>query len=83
MATGDSRLAKRQPPAANLLKRLESAADRDSARAEELVSEIDREVKIHSQVKEMFPKARKILGRDELAELGRRIQARKQELQRQ
>ena len=134
-----------------LLKRLESAADGDRARAEELVSEIDREVKIHSQVeeeifypafkeaarskkdrelffeakeehhvvdlvmpevresegdgeafaakakvlkeliehhaeeeeKEMFPKARKILGRGELVELGRRIQARKQELQRQ
>ena len=32
--------------------------------------------------KEMFPKARKILGRGELVELGRRIQARKQELQR-
>ena len=130
-----------------LLKRLESAADRGSDSAEQLLAQVDREVKIHSQVeeeifypafkeaarskkdsqlffeateehhvvdlvmpevqaengdeqfaaktkvlkeliehhadeeeKEMFPKAKKLIGREELQELGRRIKARKQEL---
>jgi hemerythrin-like domain-containing protein len=132
-----------------LLKRLESAADRGDDRAEDLLAQVDREVKIHSQVeeeifypafnvaartkedsklffeateehhvvdlvmpevhdsegggredfaaktkvlrdliehhaeeeeKEMFPKAKKLIGREELQELGRRIKARKQEL---
>src|SRR2546430_12561623 len=131
-----------------LLKRLESAADRGDDRAEALLAQVDREVKIHSQVeeeifypafkeaartkednklffeateehhvvdlvmpevhesegggadfaaktkvlkdliehhaeeeeKEMFPKAKKLIGREELQALGRRIKARKQEL---
>ena len=131
-----------------LLKRLESAADKGDDRAEDLLAQVDREVKIHSQVeeeifypafkeaarskedtklffeaaeehhvvdlvmpevheaeggdedfaaktkvlkdliehhadeeeKEMFPKAKKLIGREELQELGRRIKARKQEL---
>jgi hypothetical protein len=51
--------------------------------AEELLQNIDREVKIHSQVEEeieMFPAAKKLMGRDELKELGRRIKQRKQQL---
>jgi hemerythrin superfamily protein len=131
-----------------LLKRLESAADKGDGRAEGLLAQVDREVKIHSQVeeeifypafkeaartkednklffeateehhvvdlvmpevheseggaedfaaktkvlkdliehhaeeeeKQMFPKAKKLMGREELQELGRRIKARKQEL---
>ena len=131
-----------------LLTKLESAALRGDGKASELLQEIDREVKIHSQVeeeifypafheaartkeqnklffeakeehhvvdivmpevrqfeegnedfagrakvlkdliehhadeeeKEMFPAAKKLLGRDELQELGRRIQMRKREL---
>ena len=132
-----------------LLKRLESAADKGDDRAEGLLAQVDREVKIHSQVeeeifypafkeaarskedsklffeateehhvvdlvmpevhesegsggedfaaktkvlkdliehhadeeeKEMFPKAKKLMGKEELQELGRRIKARKQEL---
>src|SRR5437773_2435145 len=127
-----------------LLKRLESAADRGDDRAEKLLAQVDREVKIHSQVeeeifypafkeaartkeenklffeateehhvvdlvmpevheaeggdedfaaktkvlkdliehhaeeeeKQMFPKAKKLIGREELQELGRRIKAR-------
>src|SRR5437773_7870228 len=35
-----------------LLKRLESAADRGDDRAEALLAQVDREVKIHSQVEE-------------------------------
>src|SRR5438552_15786219 len=35
-----------------LLKRLESAADRGDDRAEELLAQVDREVKIHSQIEE-------------------------------
>lgn len=132
-----------------LLKRLHSAADRGDDSAQELLAQVDREVKIHSQVeeeifypafkeaartkeesnlffeaqeehhvvdmvmpevqdskrgkedfagktkvlkdliehhaeeeeKQMFPKAKKLFDRDELQELGRRIQERKQELQ--
>jgi hemerythrin superfamily protein len=132
-----------------LLKRLESAADKGDGRARELLAQVDREVKIHSQVeeeifypafkqaartkeesklffeaqeehhvvdmvmpeihdsergaedfaaktkvlkdliehhageeeKQMFPKAKKLMGRDELQELGRRIKERKRELQ--
>ena len=131
-----------------LLKKLESAADRGDGRAEELLAQVDREVKIHSQIeeeifypafheaartkeenklffeakeehhvvdmvmpevsdseggaedfaarakvlkdliehhadeeeKQMFPKAKKLMGRDELRELGRRIKERKREL---
>jgi hemerythrin superfamily protein len=131
-----------------LLAKLESAALRGDGKANELLQQIDREVKIHSQVeeeifypafheaartkednklffeakeehhvvdmmmpevseyeqgnadfagrakvlkdliehhadeeeKEMFPAAKKLLGRDELVELGRRIQIRKREL---
>jgi hemerythrin superfamily protein len=131
-----------------LLKKLESAADRADGRAQELLSQVDREVKIHSQIEEeifypafheaartkeenklffeakeehhvvdmvmpevneseggaedfaartkvlkdliehhadeeeknMFPKAKKLFGRDELRELGRRIKERKEEL---
>ncbi|MDQ6799661.1 MAG: hemerythrin domain-containing protein [Acidobacteriota bacterium] len=131
-----------------LLKRLESAADRGDDRAEALLAQVDREVKIHSQVeeeifypafkkaarskednklffeateehhvvdmvmpevheseggdetfaaktkvlkdliehhaeeeeKQMFPKAKKLIAREELQELGRRIKARKREL---
>src|SRR5256886_13023572 len=131
-----------------LLEKLESAADKGDGRAEKLLAQVDREVKIHSQVeeeifypafkeaartkeenklffeaqeehhvvdmvmpevhdaeggnedfaaktkvlkdliehhageeeKQMFPKARKLMGRRELQELGRRIQERKQEL---
>jgi hemerythrin superfamily protein len=132
-----------------LLKRLESAADKGDGRAQELLAQVDREVKIHSQVeeeifypafkeaartkkesklffeaqeehhvvrmvmpevhdsergaedfaaktkvlkdliehhageeeKQMFPKAKKLISRDELQDLGRRIQERKRELQ--
>lgn len=130
-----------------LLKKLESAALKGGGRAEELLQQVDKEVKIHSQVeeeifypafheaartkeqnkiffeakeehhvvdmvmpevnenegdedfaarakvlkdliehhadeeeKQMFPAAKKLLGRDELRELGRRIKQRKQEL---
>ena len=131
-----------------LLKKLESASLRGDGRADELLQQIDREVKIHSQVeeeifypafheaartkeenklffeakeehhvvdmvmpevsdgdggtegfagrakvlkdliehhadeeeKQMFPAAKKLMGRDELRELGRRIKQRKQEL---
>jgi len=132
-----------------LLKKLEKAADRGDGRAQELLAQVDREVKIHSQVeeeifypafkeaartkeesklyfeaqeehhvvdmvmpevhdsergkedfaaktkvlkdliehhaeeeeKQMFPKAKKLMDRDELRTLGRRIQERKRELQ--
>jgi hemerythrin-like domain-containing protein len=132
-----------------LLKRLESAADRGSDTATQLVAQLDRELKIHTQIEEeifypafkeaarskednkmffeakeehhvvdmvfpevraggegaedfaakakvlkdlvehhaeeeeteMFPKARKLMGRDQLQELGRRLKERKQELQ--
>jgi hemerythrin superfamily protein len=132
-----------------LLKRLESAADKGEGHAQELLAQVDREVKIHSQVeeeifypafkqaartkkesklffeaqeehhvvrmvmpevhdsergaedfaaktkvlkdliehhageeeKEMFPKAKKLISRDELQDLGRRIKERKRELQ--
>jgi hemerythrin-like domain-containing protein len=130
-----------------LLKKLETAALRGDSNAEELLQNIDREVKIHSQVeeeifypafheaartkeqnklffeakeehhvvdmvmpevsefegnedfaakakvlkdliehhadeeeKEMFPAAKKLMGKDELRELGSRIQRRKEEL---
>jgi hemerythrin-like domain-containing protein len=131
-----------------LLKKLESAALKGDGRAEDLLQQVDREVKIHSQVeeeifypafheaartreqnklffeakeehhvvdmvmpevndagegtedfagrakvlkdliehhadeeeKEMFPAAKKLLGRDELRELGQRIKERKREL---
>jgi hemerythrin-like domain-containing protein len=132
-----------------LLSKLESAASRGSDRAMQLVSEIEGEVKVHTQIeeeifypafrdaarkkedkklfyeanqehhvvdlvmpemeeggtteefaakakvlkeliehhadeeeKEMFPKAKKLLGRDELRELGERLEQRKMELQR-
>ncbi len=131
-----------------LLSKLESAASRGSDRAMKLVSEIEDEVKVHTQIeeeifypafrdaarnkedkklfyeanqehhvvdlvmpemdeggsteefaakakvlkeliehhadeeeKEMFPKAKKLLGRDELRELGERLEQRKRELQ--
>lgn len=132
-----------------LLKKLESAADKHPERAQGLMEQIDREVRIHSQIeeeifypafkeaarskndrelffeakeehhvvdlvmpevkeaepesedfaakakvlkeliehhadeeeKEMFPKARKLMGRDELRELGARLEQRKGELQ--
>src|SRR5690242_17274742 len=35
-----------------LLKKLESAADKGDDRAEDLLAQVDREVKIHSQVEE-------------------------------
>jgi hemerythrin-like domain-containing protein len=130
-----------------LLSKLESAASRGSDRAMQLVSEIEGEVKVHTQIeeeifypafrdaarkkedkklfyeanqehhvvdlvmpemeeggsaeefaakakvlkeliehhadeeeKEMFPKAKKLLGRDELRELGERLEQRKREL---
>ena len=130
-----------------LLKKLESAALRGDSKAEDLLENIDREVKIHSQVEEeifypafheaartkeqnklffeakeehhvvdfvmpevsdfegaeefaakakvlrdliehhadeeeseMFPAAKKLMGRDRLLELGRRIKQRKEEL---
>ena len=130
-----------------LLKKLESSALRGDGRAQKLLEQIDKEVKIHSQIeeeifypafheaartkeenklffeakeehhvvdmvmpevsegkgnedfagrakvlkdiiehhadeeeKQMFPAARKLLGRDELRDLGRRIKQRKQEL---
>ncbi|PYQ61229.1 MAG: hemerythrin [Acidobacteria bacterium] len=131
-----------------LLKKLESAADRGDDRAQDLLAQVDREVKIHSQVeeeifypafheaartkeenklffeakeehhvvdmvmpevsdsaggredfaartkvlkdliehhadeeeKQMFPRAKKLFGREELRELGRRIKERKEEL---
>jgi hemerythrin-like domain-containing protein len=131
-----------------LLKKLENAADRGDDRAVDLLAQVDREVKIHSQVeeeifypafkeaartkeenklfyeaeeehhvvdlvmpevhdsegegedfaaktkvlkdliehhadeeeKQMFPKAKKLFDREELQELGRRIQMRKEEL---
>jgi hemerythrin-like domain-containing protein len=131
-----------------LLKKLESAAGKGDGRAEKLLEQVDREVKIHSQIEEeifypafkdaartreenvlffeakeehhvvdlvmpevrdsegeredfaaktrvikdliehhadeeerqMFPHARKLFGKDELLELGRRLQERKNEL---
>jgi|SRR5579884_1345300 len=131
-----------------LLKKLQHAADRGMSKAETLLDQIDREVKIHSQVeeeifypafhaaaqtkeenklffeakeehhivdmvmpevkdaggdsadfagrakalkdliehhadeeeKEMFPRAKKLLGREELRDLGQRIKDRKREL---
>lgn len=131
-----------------MLKRLETAAEKDDGKARSLMSQIDRELKIHSQIeeeifypafreaarntkerelffeamqehhivdlvvpevsdnsgpedfaarakvlcdlvehhakdeeeKEMFPKAKKVLSRDQLKDLGRRMMERKREL---
>ena len=66
-----------------LLGDLEKSAMRGGAKAAKLVTQIATELKVHTSIeeeKDMFPKARKVMSRSELQDLGDRMKQRKTQL---